>query len=217
MKTILLTGFEPFGGETVNPSWEAVKPLHGCQIAGAHIEAYSLPCVFDDSLERLYAAIERIKPEVVIATGEAGGRPDITVERVAININDARIPDNAGKQPIDIPVIKDGPSAYFSSLPIKAIVNELKLAGIPASVSQTAGTFVCNHVMYGLLHYLSLNPLYPAVRGGFIHVPYLPEQAVKHSGAPSMVVGQMTAALKIAVESTLKYEKDMSVTGGTTS
>ncbi|MBE8596304.1 pyroglutamyl-peptidase I [Xenorhabdus sp. BG5] len=215
MKTILITAFEPFAGETINPSWEAVRPLQGCQIAGANIEVRQLPCVFDTSLEQLYAAIELVKPEVVISVGEAGNRSNISVERVAININDARIPDNAGQQPIDTPVIDGGPTAYFSALPIKAIVNELNNTGIPAKVSQTAGTFVCNHVMYGLLHYL--NQRIPAVRGGFIHVPYLPEQATKHFGAPSMAVEMMTTALKIAIESTLRHEKDITLSGGTTS
>ncbi|KLU16890.1 MULTISPECIES: pyroglutamyl-peptidase I [Xenorhabdus] len=214
-KTILVTAFEPFAGETVNPSWEAVRLLQGCQIAGANIEVRQLPCVFDTSLEQLYAAIEHVKPEVVISVGEAGNRSNISVERVAINVNDARIPDNAGQQPIDTPVIVDSPTAYFSTLPIKAIVSELNNAGIPATLSQTAGTFVCNHVMYGLLHYL--NQRTPAVRGGFIHVPYLPEQAIKHSGAPSMAVEMMTTALKIAIESTLKHEKDITISGGTTS
>ncbi|MBD2784009.1 pyroglutamyl-peptidase I [Xenorhabdus sp. DI] len=218
MKTILVTAFEPFGGETINPSWEAVRPLQGGQIAGAKIDICQLPCVFDASLEHLYTAIERVKPEVVIAVGEAGGRPNISVERIAININDARIPDNAGKQPIDTPVITGGSAAYFSTLPIKAIVNALNAAGIPATVSQTAGTFVCNHVMYGLLHDLHQRNLHqPAsvVRGGFIHVPYLPEQAARHSGTtPSMAAEMMTAALKIAIESTFKNEKDITATGG---
>ncbi|MEQ1967868.1 pyroglutamyl-peptidase I [Xenorhabdus nematophila] len=212
MKTILITGFEPFGGETVNPSWEAIKPLQGCQIAGASVEICRLPCVFDNSLEHLYAAIERVKPDVVIATGEAGGRSAISVERVAINVNDAPILDNAGKQPIDTPIIAGGSAAYFSALPIKTIVNELKRVNIPAIVSDTAGTFVCNHVMYGLLHYL--NQHYPAIRGGFVHVPYLPEQAAKYPGSPSMPVEMMTAALKIAIESTSKNDKDIPVTGG---
>ncbi|OTA18357.1 pyrrolidone-carboxylate peptidase [Xenorhabdus vietnamensis] len=214
MKTVLITGFEPFGGETINSSWEAVRLLQGCQIAGANIEVCLLPCIFDTSLEHLYAAIERFKPEVVISVGEAGGRSHISVERVAINVNDARIPDNAGKQPIDIPVIADSPMAYFSTLPIKKIVNALNHAGIPATVSQTAGTFVCNHVMYGLLHYLSQH--FPAVRGGFIHVPYLPEQATSHSDVPSMAVEMIMTALKIAIKSTLMNGKDIAVSGGAT-
>ncbi|MDX7999080.1 pyroglutamyl-peptidase I [Xenorhabdus sp. Reich] len=214
MKTILVTAFEPFGGESINPSWEAVRPLQGCQIDGAHVEVCQLPCVFDTSLEHLYAAIERVKPEVVISIGEAGSRTNITVERIGININDASIPDNAGKKPIDTPVIINGPAAYFSTLPIKSIVSDLRKSGIPANISQTAGTFVCNHVMYGLLHYL--NQHYPAVRGGFIHVPYLPEQAARYSDIASMSVEVMTAALEIAMATVLKNAKDIAVTGGTT-
>ncbi|MDC9621049.1 pyroglutamyl-peptidase I [Xenorhabdus sp. XENO-7] len=214
MKTILVTAFDPFGGEAINPSWEAIKPLQGSQVSGANIEICQLPCIFDTSLEDLYAAINKYQPELVISVGQAGGRTNITVERVAININDARIPDNAGNQPIDTPVIVDGPAAYFSRLPIKTMVNALNTAGIPASVSQTAGTFVCNHVMYGLLHYLAQNT--PSVRGGFIHVPYLPEQAAKYANQPSMTLELMTLALKTAIETAWKNTSDIAVTGGAT-
>ncbi|MBI6548805.1 pyroglutamyl-peptidase I [Xenorhabdus lircayensis] len=214
MKTILVTGFEPFDGETINPSWEATKLLQGHQIAGANVEVCQLPCIFDAALEHLYAAIDQIQPELVISVGQSGGRANISVERIAININDASIPDNAGKQPIDTPIIPGGPAAYFSSLPTKAMVNELKKAGIPASVSQTAGTFVCNHVMYGLLHYLAQK--YPSVYGGFIHVPYLPEQAVKHSNMPSMTLELITIALKTAIETAWENKADIVVTGGAT-
>ncbi|MDR0217931.1 MAG: pyroglutamyl-peptidase I [Enterobacteriaceae bacterium] len=212
MKTILVTAFEPFGGDAINPSWEAIKPLQGEQIADAKIEIYQLSCVFGAALAQLYAAIDKYQPEMVLSVGQAGGRPDITVERIAININDARIADNAGKQPIDTPVVTGGPAAYFSSLPIKAMVNALKTAGIPASVSQTAGTFVCNHVMYGLLHYLTQK--YPAARGGFVHVPYLPEQAAKNAGMPSMSLVTMTTGLKIAIEVAWKNKSDIVATEG---
>ncbi|MDE1480303.1 pyroglutamyl-peptidase I [Xenorhabdus bovienii] len=214
MKTIFVTAFDPFGGEAINPSWEAIKPLQGSQVFGANIETCQLPCIFDTSLEHLYAAIDKYQPELVISVGQAGGRTNITVERVAININDARIPDNAGNQPIDTPVIVDGPAAYFSRLPIKTMVNALNTAGIPASVSQTAGTFVCNHVMYGLLHYLAQNA--PSVRGGFIHVPYLPEQAAKYANQPSMTLELMTLALKTAIETAWRNTSDIAVTGGAT-
>ncbi|MCW7548098.1 pyroglutamyl-peptidase I [Photorhabdus sp. APURE] len=214
MKTILITAFEPFDGETINPSWESVRQLQNQQLSGAHIETRQLPCVFNTSLTNLYAAIDEIQPELVIAVGQAGGRPDITVERIAININDARIPDNQGNQPIDTPIVATGPAAYFSTLPIKAIVSGLQAAGIPASISQSAGTYVCNHVMYGLLHHLALT--YPNVRGGFIHIPYLPEQAVKHPGTPSMALETITTALKIAIKQALENSKDMVTGGGTT-
>ncbi|KMW73177.1 pyrrolidone-carboxylate peptidase [Photorhabdus luminescens subsp. luminescens] len=214
MKTVLITAFEPFDGEAINPSWESVRQLQNQQLSGAHIETRQLPCVFNTSLTNLYAAIDEIQPELVIAVGQAGGRSDITVERIAININDARIPDNQGNQPIDTPIVTTGPAAYFSTLPIKAIVSGLQAAGIPASISQSAGTYVCNHVMYGLLHHLALT--YPNVRGGFIHIPYLPEQAVKHPGTPSMALETITTALKIAIKQALENREDMVTSGGTT-
>ncbi|TDB47393.1 pyroglutamyl-peptidase I [Photorhabdus luminescens] len=214
MKTVLITAFEPFDGEAINPSWESVRQLQNQQLSGAHIETRQLPCVFNTSLTNLYTAIDEIQPELVIAVGQAGGRSDITVERIAININDARIPDNQGNQPIDTPIVTTGPAAYFATLPIKAIVSGLQAAGIPASISQSAGTYVCNHVMYGLLHHLALT--YPNVRGGFIHIPYLPEQAVKHPGTPSMALETITTALKIAIKQALENSEDMVTSGGTT-
>ncbi|NDK99906.1 pyroglutamyl-peptidase I [Photorhabdus bodei] len=214
MKTVLITAFEPFDNEAINPSWESVRQLQNQQLSGTHIETRQLPCVFNTSLTCLYAAIDEIQPELVIAVGQAGGRPDITVERIAININDARIPDNQGNQPIDTPIVTAGPAAYFSTLPIKAIVSGLQAAGIPASISQSAGTYVCNHVMYGLLHHLAL--AYPKVRGGFIHIPYLPEQAVKHPGTPSMALETIITALKIAIHQALENRDDVVTSGGTT-
>ncbi|KEY60879.1 pyroglutamyl-peptidase I [Serratia sp. DD3] len=212
MQKVLITGFEPFGGEQVNPSWEVVKQLDGLQIAGAQIIARQLPCVFGEALTVLNAAIDELQPQRVLAIGQAGGRSDISVERVAINVDDARIADNQGQQPIDQAIVEHGPAAYFSTLPIKAIVNALRQAGIPASVSQTAGTYVCNHVMYGLLHRLSSQP---QIKGGFIHIPYLPEQAAHHPGQPSMAAETVLAALKLAISLTLRVEQDLKVAGGT--
>ncbi len=214
MKTVLVTAFEPFGGESVNPSWEAVKELDGCLIDGARVVARQLPCVFGGSLTTLYAQIDELCPELVFCVGQAGGRSDISVERVAINVNDARIPDNAGNQPIDTPVVEGGPAAYFATLPIKALMYGLREAGIPASVSQTAGTFVCNHVMYGLLNYLesTQNP----ARGGFIHIPYLPEQAANHPGAPSMGAEIVVAALERMIRLALHNPADQILGAGTT-
>ena len=214
MKTVLVTAFEPFGGEAINPSWEAVCQLDGKVISGAQIVARQLPVVFGQALETLWQAMDELQPQRIIAVGQAGGRSDITVERVAINVDDARIPDNQGNQPVDEPVINDGPAAYFSTLPIKAIVAAVREAGIPASVSQTAGTFTCNHVMYGLLHRLhtSGNP----ARGGFIHLPYLPEQAVNHPGAPSMAAASVIQALTIAIRVSLETEQDVRLAGGAT-
>ncbi|MEQ4530893.1 MAG: pyroglutamyl-peptidase I [Mixta sp.] len=214
MKNVLITAFEPFGGEQINPSWEAVRQLHERMLCGYKVVAKELPCAFGDALTTLYAEMEALQPELVIAVGQAGGRADITVERVGININDARIPDNNGNQPIDEPIIPGGPAAYFSSLPIKAIVEGIREAGIPASVSQTAGTYVCNHVMYGLLHRLAQQD--NAVRGGFIHIPYLPEQAINHPGTPSMAAQTVILALEMAITIALRTEQDLRLVGGAT-
>ncbi|WP_265554372.1 pyroglutamyl-peptidase I [Serratia grimesii] len=213
MQKVLITGFEPFGGERVNPSWEVVKQLNDMELAGARIIARQLPCVFGAALETLNAAIDEVQPVMVLAIGQAGGRTDITLERVAINIDDARIPDNQGQQPIDEAIVASGPAAYFSTLPIKAMVNSMREAGIPASVSQTAGTYVCNHVMYGLLHRLSDQQ---AIKGGFIHIPYLPEQAAAHPGAPSMAANTVLFALELAISIALQVEHDLKVIGGAT-
>lgn len=213
MQNVLITGFEPFGGESVNPSWEVVKQLNELELAGACIVVRQLPCVFGESLVALNTAIDEIQPVLVLSVGQAGGRTDVTLERVAINVDDARIPDNQGQQPIDQAIVADGPAAYFSTLPIKAMVNVMREAGIPAAVSQTAGTYVCNHVMYGLLHRLHGQQ---KVRGGFIHIPYLPEQAAQHPGAPSMAAQTVLVALKLAISTALQVEQDLQVVGGAT-
>ncbi|WP_446028781.1 pyroglutamyl-peptidase I [Lelliottia amnigena] len=213
MRHILVTGFEPFGGETINPSWVVVKQLEGMIIDDCRVVTRQLPCVFGESLTVLNAAIDELNPAVVIAVGQAGGRVDITVERVGINVDDARIPDNRGQQPIDVAIVPDGPAAWFSSLPIKAMVAAMREKGIPASVSQTAGTFVCNHVMYGLLHKIGENA---EMKGGFIHIPYLPEQAAAHAGAPSMAAQTVKDALEIAITVALRQDSDINVVGGAT-
>ncbi|WP_442799024.1 pyroglutamyl-peptidase I [Pantoea vagans] len=214
MKTVLMTAFEPFGGEAINPSREAVRALEGKQIGGATIVIRQLPVVFSEVLNVLNRALDEVKPDAVLSVGQAGGRSDITVERIGINVDDARIPDNAGNQPVDEPIVAGGPAAYFSRLPIKAIVAAVREAGIPASVSQTAGTFTCNRVMYGLLHWLEQHQS-PA-RAGFIHIPYLPEQAAQHPGAPSMSVATIIQALEIAVKVTLETGDDIKQAGGAT-
>jgi pyroglutamyl-peptidase len=203
---VLLTGFEPFGGEAVNPSWEAVRALDGWRTDGATVHARRIACVFGQALQELDAAIDDVQPHIVITVGQAGGRAEITPERVAINVDDARIPDNAGRQPIDVPVRPGAPAAYFSSLPIKAIVRDLRAAGLPAAVSNTAGTFVCNHLFFGLMHRIAGLP----IRGGFIHIPYLPQQ-----GQPSVALPDLVQALRIAVQTTLRVQDDVHETGGT--
>ena len=211
-KTVLLTGFEPFNKETVNPAWEAVRALDGLSGNGYVVRAVQLPCVFGEAIRALGDAIVHYDPALVIAVGQAGGRVDMSVERVAINVDDAPIMDNAQRQLVDEPVVAGGPAAYFSTLPIKAIVGALRADGIPASVSQTAGTFVCNHVFYGLMHRTAGTP----VKAGFIHIPYLPEQAARHPGTASMALADMVRGLKIAVDVALTAAVDAREKGGAT-
>jgi pyroglutamyl-peptidase len=215
IKTVLLTGFEPFNGATINPAWEAVRALEGWQGDGFQVEVRQLPCVFGDAIEDLTALIDELHPDVVIAVGQAGGRPDISVERVAINVDDASILDNGGQQPVDTAIAADGPAAYFSTLPIKAIVHALREKGLVAGVSQTAGTFVCNHVFYGLMHHAATQP--QPIKAGFIHVPFLPEQAAARPDAPpSMALEDIIAGVKLAVEVTLGVDTDLREAGGAT-
>jgi len=217
IKTILLTGFEPFNGATINPAWEAVRALAGWQgEAGGHpfrVEVRQLPCVFGQANRAIAGMLDELHPDVVIAVGQAGGRPEISVERVAINVDDASILDNGGQQPVDTRIAEDGPAAYFSTLPIKAIVRALRARGLLAGVSQTAGTFVCNHVFYGLMHHVGPAP----IRAGFIHVPFLPQQAAGRPEAPpSMALDDIVAAIRIAVEVTLAVAEDVMEQGGAT-
>lgn len=212
MKTVLLTGFEPFNGATLNPAWEAVRALAGWQDDGFQVITRQLPCVFGLSTRLLLDAIEESKPDVVIAVGQAGGRPAITVERIAINIDDAPIPDNDGWEPHDATIVSAGPAAYFSTLPIKTMVQGMLTHGLDAGVSQTAGTFVCNHVFYGLMHFTHGLPL----TAGFIHVPYLPEQVAGQPDTPSMALDDIIAGLRIAVQVAVHGGPVGSLAGGAT-
>jgi len=191
---ILLTGFEPFGGGSVNPSWLVAQHLAGVDLAGEQLQAVQLPCVFGLSAQRLVQALAQHQPDVVLALGLAQGREGISIERVAINVDDARIPDNAGQQPIDTPVVSGGPAAYFSTLPIKRLAQGLQQAGHAAHISQTAGTFVCNHVFYALQHHLHGQ----GVMSGFVHLPALPEQAARAADPrpPHMALSDQVAALQ---------------------
>lgn len=211
---VLLTGFEPFGddrisAQPVNPSWLAARALHGKRIKGHQIVAVELPCVFDVTITALTKLLRTYRPALVICVGQAGGRSAVSLERIAININDARIPDNEGSQPIDTPVHADGPPAYFGTLPIKAMLLAMQHAGIPAEVSQTAGTFVCNHVFYGLMHALATQRGLSETRGGFIHVPLIPEQ-----GSPALPLDILVRALRIAVATALTTATDTAVAAG---
>jgi pyroglutamyl-peptidase len=205
---VLLTGFEPFGGSPVNPSALAVRALEGRIIAGHRVVTAELPTVFGQSLEVLQGLVRRHAPRVVLCCGQAGGRPAISLERVAINVDDARIPDNAGAQPVDRPVVAGGPAAYFTTLPIKAMLRALRDAGIAAEVSQTAGTFVCNHVFYGLMHMMA-DRADARVRGGLVHVPWMPGQ-----GEPSMPLETVTEALAIAIGCALLTRADIPMQAG---
>lgn len=210
--TVLLTGFDPFGGEAQNPSWEAVKMLHELSLAGHQVVAKQLPTVFGESLLELNRLIDEFDPALVLCVGQAGGRAELSLERVALNLDDARIPDNRGNQPIDHPVFADAPTAYLSNLPLKTMLRALHTAGIPAAVSQTAGTFVCNHVFFGLMHRLHEEGL--RRRGGFIHIPYAPEQSVKHRGTPCMTKAFVVAGLQIAIETALTTGEDIRLAAG---
>lgn len=209
MPRVLLTGFDPFGGDLTNPSWLAVQALQGRQVAGHRVVAACLPTVFGQALMVLQGLLARHRPALVIGVGQAGGRAALSLERVAININDARIPDNAGGQPVDTPVCRDGPAAYFSTLPIKAMMLAIRQADVQAEVSQTAGTFVCNHVFYGLMHELATRPALRGTRGGFIHVPWLPGQ-----GTPAMPLEEMVTGLRAAVRCALETRTDVAAGAG---
>lgn len=204
MKRVLLTGFDPFGGETVNPSWEAVNQLRHGKLSGIEVVTKELPTVFEKSVRLLRQWVLELKPDVVIGIGQAGGRSDIAIERLAVNLDDARIPDNEGNQPLDKPIIAGGPSAYWSTLPVKGIEAAVREAGIPASISYSAGTFVCNHLFYSLQHMLASS--HYQVRGGFIHIPYLPAQVAERPGVPSMSLELVVKAIEIAIQTSTSMD-----------
>ncbi|MFI2200248.1 pyroglutamyl-peptidase I [Streptomyces sp. NPDC020192] len=215
MTRVLITGFAPFGGASVNPSWQAARLVAAEPPAGLTVTAAELPCVFGESVEALREAVHASAPDLVLCLGQAGGRPGVTVERVAVNLDDARIPDNKGRQPIDEAVVPGGPAAYFSSLPVKACVAAVRAAGVPAAVSHTAGTFVCNHVAYGLGHLIATELSH--VRGGFVHVPWAPEQVTDGTAPalePTTVARGLRALLHTAAATPVG--QDLRVTGGTT-
>ena len=212
--SILLTGFEPFENDPINPAWEIARALDGEVIAGATVRGVELPCVFGDSIDTLDEAIARWKPVLVVALGFAGNRSEITPERVAINLDDARIADNAGKQPVDVPVIEGGTPAYFTTLPIKAMTQAMRDEGVAAAVSNTAGTFVCNHIFYAVMHRLAHNAAAPGARGGFIHIPPLPEMRAKDSPLPGMDLATQIRGIRAALHAAMTVEQDLRVTAG---
>jgi pyroglutamyl-peptidase len=208
LPTVLVTGFAPFGGEATNPSWEAVRALHGVRIAGHRVQARCLPVAFGDAAKALRAALAEVQPALVVCVGQAGGRAQLSLERIAINLDDARAPDNAGRSPVDAPIVAGGPAAYFGTLPVKRLRAALHAAGIPAEVSNTAGTYVCNHVFYALMHALRRRR---GVRGGFVHIPYSPDQAAHHPGAPSLPVATVIEAIRLIVGTALRHPDDLPI------
>jgi pyroglutamyl-peptidase len=209
---VLVTGFGPFGGEDANPSWEAARLLDSESIAGRTVVARWLPCAFGGAGTALRAAMEEIDPVLWLGLGQAGGRSVVSIERVAINVTDSRGPDEEGEQPVDVPVIAGGPAAYFATVPVKAIWARLTAEGIPAEVSQTAGTFVCNHAFYLASHLAASRSPAPTV--GFLHVPLSPAQAARRPGVPSMSVEMVAAALRLAVETALTTDRDLKLAAG---
>lgn len=209
---ILVTAFDPFGGESINPALEAVKLMKD-NIEGAEIVKLEIPTVFRKSIDKTREAIEKENPDVVLCVGQAGGRFEVTPERVAINVDDARIPDNENNQPIDVPIYEDGKPAYFSTLPVKAMVEAIRSEGLPSSLSNSAGTFVCNHIMYGVLY--TIDKMGKDIRAGFVHVPFIPHQVARRPApAPSMSMEDIARALEAAVSAIVKNEEDIVAVGG---
>lgn len=209
---ILITGFDPFGGESINPALEAVNLLSN-KIGNAEVIKLQIPTVFNKSLEVIEKAIKEHMPDIIISIGQAGGRFGITPERISINIDDARIKDNEDNQPVDVKVAEKGENAYFSTLPIKSMVQAMIKEGIPSSISNSAGTFVCNHVMYGVLY--MINTKYKNIKGGFIHVPYIPAQVAEKPNMPSMSIQDIVKALEICVKVASEVTEDIKLSAGT--
>jgi len=214
--TVLLTGFEPFGGESVNPSWQAVSRFAARPpTPGLDVRTALLPCVYGASATALRAAVAEHRPDVVVGFGQAGGRFGVTPELIAVNLDDAPVPDNAGGSPVDAPIAADGPLAYRTGLPVKAIVAALHEAGIPASVSHTAGTYICNHVFYAAMHLVATEA--PGLRAGFVHVPFATGQVVDKPTQPSLALETITDAVGIVVATTVATGADLAVTAGAVS
>ena len=210
---VLLTGFDPFDGAAVNPSWEAVRRLHGETLHGYRIEAVELPTAFARGASALLGALDRHRPALTLCTGLAGNRGALSLERVSVNLIDARIPDNDGAQPVDVPCIAGAPDAYFTTLPVKAALQALEQANIRAELSLTAGSFVCNHVFHVLMHALAGDPARP--RGGFVHVPPLPGMPLRSPQARAMPLETMVEGLRLIVDVALRTHDDAHFAAGT--
>lgn len=210
MKKVLLSGFEPFGGEIINPSLELIKHMRDENWEGVEVHLVQLPVVFGESIQRLKEEISRVNPDIVIGIGQAGGRTALSIERIAINVDDAVIGDNKNHQPIDQPVNPDGPAAYFATVPIKKMMQAARDAGVPAYISNSAGTYVCNHLMYGILDTLHGT----GRQGGFIHIPFLPEQVHSRPNQPSMSMESLSKGLKAIVIAAVEADGDSKMAAG---
>ena len=210
-KIVLVTGFAPFGGEAINPSWEIVRALPE-KIAGFQIVKLRVPTEFGKSITAATKAITTLQPAIVLCLGQAGSRSRMSVERVAINVNDAVIADNAHQQPIDEAIFVGAPAAYFATLPIKSMVAAMSRKGVPAEVSNTAGTFVCNHLLYGVLHHIAVKNL--AARAGFMHVPFVESQIVDRPNTASLSLATMIVGVEAAITTAVKHQRDVKRVGG---
>ena len=210
-RCVIVTGFTPFGGERTNPSWEIVKGLPET-ILGYRLEKLRVPTEFGKAIAVTTRAMDKLKPSIVLCFGQAGGRTCMSVERIAINVNDARIADNAGRQPTDEVIHAEGPAAYFCTVPIKTMVAAMTKSGVPADVSNTAGTFVCNHLIYGVLHHIATTK--SSARAGFIHVPYLESQVLDKPGIASMSLATMIAGAKATIMAAIKNKTNLKLSGG---
>ena len=210
-EVVLVTGFEPFDGEKTNPSWTVCTQLPA-EIAGMRVETCRVPCEFRRSIEVVAEAIERHRPSIVMCLGQAGGRAHLSVERVGLNLDDARIADNAGATPIDEMIAANGPPAYFATVPVKAMVAAMRTAGVPAEISNSAGTYVCNHLLYGVLHYLAESG--QRARAGFIHVPYSEEQVLDKRDVAAMSIASMVKGIHAAIAAAHEHRHDIKVPEG---
>jgi len=212
MSTVLVTGFGPYGNTPTNPAEAVAQALDGATLDGARVVGRTVPCIFFEAIEAAVVAIEEVRPEIVVMLGEFGGRAMLTVERIAQNLSDASrygLADNAGRAPVDEPIVPGGPPAHYATLPIRAMVKAMRADGFPADISDAPGTLVCNHLMYGVLHHITEKGL--PIRAGWIHLPALPSVAALESnlGMPSMTVETSLAGVQVGIRAALAHAEDI--------